>query len=132
MQPESGSPADWIRRAKSDLALARLPIAGDLVLEDLCFHAQQAAEKSIKAILTAERISFPKTHNLYALFDLLPEGTQLPPENARVARLTEYAVSTRYPGAEEPLTEEERHEALHLAESVLEWAEDILDQAGAL
>lgn len=132
MRPESGSPADWIRRAKGDLALARLPIAGDLVLEDLCFHAQQAAEKSIKAILTAKRIVFPKTHNLYALFDLLPEGTQLPPENARVARLTNYAVATRYPAAEEPVTEEERREAVILAESVLRWAEAILKQAGAL
>jgi len=131
MQPENGSPADWIRRAKGDLALARLPITGDLVLEDLCFHAQQAAEKSIKAVLTAAGISFPKTHNLYALFDLLPEGTQLPHEDARVARLTEYAVAARYPGTDEPLTEEERNEAVHLAESVLRWAEDILNRAGA-
>ena len=132
MRPESGSPADWIRRAKGDLALARLPITGDLVLEDLCFHAQQAAEKSIKAILTAKRVLFPKTHNLYSLFDLLPEGTKLPAENARVARLTEYAVATRYPGADEPLTEEERHEAVHLAESVLKWAEDLLNETSAL
>ena len=132
MRPKRGSPADWIYRANSDLLLAQGPEREGIALEDLCFHAQQAAEKSIKAVLIARGIPFPKTHNLDALIDLLPPGVPLPPEDVQVTRLTEYAVTTRYPGMDEPVTDEEYHEAVRLAESVVKWAEDILKQSGAL
>ncbi len=42
-------PREWISRAKSNLALART-VNPDVDLEDLCFDAQQAAEKSVKAV----------------------------------------------------------------------------------
>jgi len=54
MPPEAGSPRDWLRLAKADLAIARLELPPDGLLELLCFHAQQAAEKSIKAVLLQE------------------------------------------------------------------------------
>ena len=132
MPPRRGSPADWIYRANSDLALAKSPASDAIALEDLCFHAQQAAEKSIKAVLLAGGIPFPKTHNLDALIDLLPSGVPLPPEDVQVLRLTEYAVTTRYPGMDEPVTEEEYREAVRLAESVVKWAEDLLSKSGAV
>ncbi len=44
------SPLEWLNRARSDLELAR-SLKPDVYLEDLCFHAQQAAEKAIKALL---------------------------------------------------------------------------------
>lgn len=53
MPPERqmpGSPDDWLRRARSDLALAKVPLPEGALYEDLCFHAQQAAEKAIKAV----------------------------------------------------------------------------------
>ena len=34
-----------------------------------CFHAQQAVEKSLKALLTSWGIAFPKTHDLTRLLD---------------------------------------------------------------
>lgn len=40
-------PREWLNRARSNLALARAKSPG-IYLEDLCFHAQQAAEKAIK------------------------------------------------------------------------------------
>ena len=46
MPPEisaPGSPADWLRHAYSDLALARIVPVPQILLEQLCFHAQQAA-----------------------------------------------------------------------------------------
>ena len=91
-----------------------------MVLEDACFHAQQAVEKSVKAVLTAWAIHFPKTHNLFALFDLLPSGIPLPPDEEETARLTEYAAAARYPGSEEPVTGDEYREALRLAQGVVE------------
>jgi HEPN domain-containing protein len=44
-----GSAEDWLARAEGDLALARAPLPQGAFYEDLCFHAQQAAEKAIKA-----------------------------------------------------------------------------------
>lgn len=45
-----GSPDDWLRHAYSDLELARVALPAKVLLELLCFHAQQAAEKSLKAV----------------------------------------------------------------------------------
>ena len=132
MRPRSGSPADWLYRASSDLLLARGPVREGIALEDLCFHAQQAADKSIKAVLVADSILFPNTHNLDVLLGLLPSGVSVPPDDAYISRLTEYAVAARYPGMDEPVTDDEYHEAVRLAESVVKWAEDILKQSGAV
>ena len=46
-----GSAEDWLRYAKSDLELARIEKPEGVLLENLCFHAQQAAEKTLKAVL---------------------------------------------------------------------------------
>ena len=59
-----GSANDWLARAKGDLALARGPLTVDAFLEDLCFHAQQAAEKAIKAVYVFEGLRFRYTHDL--------------------------------------------------------------------
>ena len=64
MPPEPGSPADWLRHAGSDLALSRTPADNEVLPETLAFHAQQAAEKSLKAVLLHAGIEPPRTHNL--------------------------------------------------------------------
>ncbi len=46
----SSSSQDWLARAKGDLALALAPLPEGAFYEDLCFHAQQAAEKAVKAV----------------------------------------------------------------------------------
>ena len=43
-------PREWLNRARSNLVQAQTRLAG-VYLEDLCFAAQQAAEKAIKAVL---------------------------------------------------------------------------------
>lgn len=119
-----GSPADWLRHAYSDLALSRAKnLSENILLEELCFHAQQAVEKSLKAVLIAKRISFPKTHNIRVLLDLLPQDIAVPLEIERAASLTDYAVMIRYPGALEPVTKEEYKKAIQMAESVIHWVE---------
>lgn len=121
-----GSPEDWLRYAASDLALAQAEITPVILLESLCFHAQQAAEKALKAVLIARGISFPLTHNLKTLLDLLPQDV-LPPQEVRdAAGLTDYAVMSRYPGDLEAVTEEEHQEAVRLAEVVVQWAQNLL------
>ncbi|MBE3577175.1 MAG: HEPN domain-containing protein [Limnochordales bacterium] len=66
---------EWIRYAQSDLRAAERLLADDLVLAGIsCFHAQQAAEKALKAVLVLYGIDFPRTHDLVLLSRLLPRG----------------------------------------------------------
>lgn len=60
--------------------------------------AQQAAEKAIKAVLVADGIPFPKTHDLDRLAALLSDALVLSSCDVDLAHLTEYAVGSRYPG----------------------------------
>ncbi len=119
-----GSPADWLRRAQSDLSLARIPQPEGVLLEDLCFHAQQAAEKALKAVLVANSIPIPRTHNLTMLLGLMPGDLELPQAVDDAAILTDYAVSSRYPGDYEPVDEDELREAVRLAEATVTWAQE--------
>lgn len=119
----SGSPESWLKYANSDLELARVSKPQNVFFETLCFHAQQAAEKAIKALLIAKEITFPKTHSIRMLLDLLPPEVKQPPEVQESAILTDYAVISRYPGDLEAIDEEEYQRAVNLAKSVVEWAE---------
>jgi HEPN domain-containing protein len=120
---------EWISRARSDLALARARPEG-VYLEDLCFHAQQAAEKAIKALLIRHGVKFPYVHDLAALLTRLERATGDLPDSIRQAeRLTQFAVEARYPGTAPPVGEKEYQEAVKLAEEVLRWAEEQLQSA---
>ena len=121
-----GSPADWLRYARSDLELARVVRPDEVLFEGLCFHAQQAAEKALKAVLIAKGVPPPKTHNIRTLLDLLPQEDIAPQEIEDAASLTDYAVTSRYPGDFESVDEEEYEETVRLAETVVLWAERII------
>lgn len=119
------NPQEWLRRARSNLQLAeRGSRVKGVLLEDLCFNAQQAAEKAFKAVCLHRNIDFPKTHSLVRLIDLLEaDGLPLPDEIKAADILTQYAVQARYPGWDEDVTPDEYQEALKLAARVLFWAE---------
>ena len=124
---DSSDPAAWLRYARGDLALAQVPLPEDSFYEQLCFHAQQAVEKAVKAVLIINNISYPKTHNIRTLLDLLPkEIVFLPTDVDAATTLTDYAVSGRYPDEVEEVNEEEYREAVRLAQAVVQWAESIL------
>ena len=59
-----GTPEEWLRRAKGNLALAKQRKPRDAYWEDLCFEAEQAVEKALKAVLRSRGIDFPKTHDI--------------------------------------------------------------------
>ena len=122
----AGTPQDWLRHAKSDLELARVSPPPIVLLEGLCFHAQQAVEKSLKAILIHFKVSFPRTHNIGVLLDLLPDYIAIPDSVQESAILSDYAVITRYPHDLEPVDTDEYLKAVEIADSVLSWAERIL------
>lgn len=129
MKPKDPTgPHAWLWRAKANLNLA---IKGGrlrgIVYEDLCFNAQQAAEKALKAVCLARGLDFPKTHSLVHLIDVLEKNNVDIPDNVRDADiLTQYAVQSRYPGIVEEITKDEYRDALKLASQVVFWAESII------
>jgi HEPN domain-containing protein len=93
----------------------------------LCFHAQQAAEKAVKALLIMYGVEFPYVHDIAQLLTLLERAGQEIPEPVRQAeRLTRFAVFTRYPGVGPPVSHQEHSEAINIAEAVVRWAEERL------
>ena len=111
-----GTAQEWLKRAKGNLALAKQPKPKEAFWDDLCFDAQQAAEKSIKAVLVHRGIDFPKTHNIRSLLELSdPMGSQISKEIWQAIGLTNYAVETRYPGPAEPVTRNEYRQAVAVA-----------------
>jgi HEPN domain-containing protein len=118
-----GKPEDWLRRAKGNLARAKQTKPKDAFWEDLCFDAQQAAEKAIKAVLVFRQLEFRKTHDLRGILTLLDSsGYRVPEEIRRADELTDYAVETRYPGLSEPVSVTEYRDAVDLAQAVVRWA----------
>lgn len=124
--PSRSDPQRWMDRARSDLALARSRPEG-VHLADLCFHAQQAAEKAIKALLLARDVEFPYVHDLVFLLSLLDDAGTVAPEPVSSAReLTRYASATRYPGLQDRVSDQQYADALKIAEAVVSWAEETL------
>jgi len=122
-----GSPKGWLRRAKSNLIRAKQPKHEEVFWEDLCFDAQQAVEKSLKALLLFHKIPFRFVHDIAELLTVLEQnGLSLPEQIRAAAELSDYAVEARYPGPMEPVTEEEYKEAVRIAEMVVSWVEGFI------
>jgi HEPN domain-containing protein len=115
----------WVEKAESDLKAVDLLIpAGDAPFDVICFHAQQAAEKYLKATLTCLGVPFPKTHDLAVLVGLFPRESALPGELADLSELTDAAISVRYPGFFEEYDRETAEalvtQALHVKSAALQ------------
>lgn len=87
----------WFRKGDSDLANVRACMSLDQCLDTACFHAQQAAEKYIKAYLASRDVDFPFTHNLENLIDICSEqDSSFSALYGMADLLTPYAVTLRY------------------------------------
>lgn len=129
--PIAGTAAEWLARARGSLALAKQPKPDEAFWEDLCYQAQQAAEKALKAVYMRDGLRFEYTHNLARLGSGLErKGVGVPDLVREAAVLTRYAVESRYPGAAEAVTEAEYRDAVHVAEAVVSWAEAIIRGPG--
>ncbi|MEI7833325.1 MAG: HEPN domain-containing protein [bacterium] len=113
---------EWLKYAKADIAMAEIPLPANGMYEHLCFHAQQTAEKAIKAVLIANGINFPKTHNIEFLLTLLPDDISCATLPEKSYKLTGYATIFRYPGEEEPVSQDDYQELLVIARGILTWA----------
>ncbi len=124
-----GSSAEWWQRARSSYALACAAKPVETCWEDLCFQAQQAAEKAIKAVMLHKDVRFPYVHDLGRLLSELERGGFAVPDPVKACvSITPYAFLTRYPGDYEPVTEEDYRKAIEQAGAVLDWAVELVDR----
>ena len=109
---------DWLAKAAVDLLVCERLEGADLS-EAVAFHAQQAAEKSIKALLVARQVEFPKTHDIERLVELVASGDgSLAAALADAAELTPYGVEYRYPGDHAPILHAEARKCVSRARTV--------------
>jgi len=123
--------AGWLRKANRDLAAAEHDLRADPpLLDDVAFHAQQTAEKAMKAFLTWHGQPFRKTHNLIELGEQVAHlDASLEPLLRRAAPLSEYAWKFRYPGDVEQPTAEEARSAIGTARAVFDAVAALLPDA---
>lgn len=136
MPPEARDPTDpkaWLLRARSSLSLAkRGSAAAGVVYEDLCFEAQRAAEKALKAVLVSQQMEFPNTQSIETLHTLLSKaGIDVPQHVLDASELTRHATTGRYPGSADEVEADDYTVAVALAEGVVRWAEEVVPSTDA-
>ncbi len=123
MRPEALQEArDWLARAERDLLIADRALSVAPPLSDqAAYHAQQAAEKSLKGFLAAYDHPIPRTHSLERL---VQECRGIDPEFIRfmasARSLSPYVTQFRYPGGPLEPDVAEAQEAIRLAEEIFD------------
>jgi len=125
MEPRAELAASWLARAADDLRLAELALSADPpVVWASAFHAQQAAEKALKALLTIHQIEYRKSHSIDYLAEICLEAEPgLEQLREAATRLTDFAVGPRYPLPEGDPTRDEAEEALAIARRVYDFVQ---------
>ena len=119
-----GTPEEWLAYARSDLTFASLSVPAGVYYQLPCYLAQQAVEKALKGVHLQHGWGFRYVHDLEELItNLRNHGLAVPDDVAEAITLTTFAFEARYPGVQEPVTEDEYREALELATRVVRWAE---------
>ncbi len=122
---------EWITYAEEDLAFARHGLTmTEPAYRSIAFHAQQCAEKALKAYLVCHGIDFPFTHNISRLLELADESTGWLEDLAEAEELTPFATTARYPGETLSVSGEEAIDAVNIAEKTLTEITERLAQEG--
>jgi len=123
-------PGDLLALAREDLVSAEALDRDERVSDSpVGFHAQQAVEKALKAVLASRGLEFPFTHDLGLLMQLCEDaGFELPADLTEADRLTPYAAAIRYGmGNPEAVTAES---ALRWAALAIEWVDGEIRSPG--
>lgn len=110
----------WVERAEEDLITAEyvLQMEEHCPFTTVCFHAQQCAEKYLKAYLSLKDLPFPRTHDLLDLYRRLDATAELRVSASELGMLNRYAVESRYPGEWDPITRDDAEEAVRVAKDI--------------
>ena len=119
-EPSAIEAERWMAKAQQDLAVAELLLRNNVGANwAACFHAQQAAEKALKAVLVALGVDFPRSHMLERLVGLMPIRLAASFDSDRLAQLTPWAVAGRYPEGIPDPDEETTAELIATAEAIV-------------
>ncbi len=125
--------ARWLRYAEEDLITAETLLAqAHIPPRQACWHAQQATEKALKAVLIFLQIDFPRTHDLNLLRNLVPNSWHFKTAHPNLAKLTDWVADARYPGQVPEPTKTEAITAVKHARTVWTDASTELAQHGFL
>ncbi len=117
-------PAKWLKRAQKDLSDAEFNLRNRR-LEIAIFLSHQAAEKALKALQIRQLERFDKVHDLVAL----SKSVEAPAEmNECCIALTPYYTITRYPDAEEKITENIAKGMFSNGKKVFVWVKEKLNR----
>jgi HEPN domain-containing protein len=92
---------EWVDKAENDYDAAELTLHGREapIVDAVCFHSQQCAEKYLKAFLQDHLVRFERRHELIPLLELcLTVDTEFEILRGTLQSLEQYAVLIRYPG----------------------------------
>jgi HEPN domain-containing protein len=122
--------SEWLRYAEEDLRSAESSLlAGTLLPRHLCFLAQQAVEKGLKAVLLSADIEPPQYHSLRALAAMVPGSLGVTTLSLdELDRLTRWAARGRYPSDAGDPDQAEAEAAVALAQTMLDVLHDILER----
>ena len=120
---------EWLDKADADLYSAEKMLELDWPYPSIiAYHAQQAAEKYLKAFLIHKKREFPRTHNIERLLSIIEE---FDPETkdilSNLVDLSQYATDTRYPGVFPEVRREEVANSVLLAKLACQTLTGIID-----
>ena len=118
---------NWLYRAREDLAVMKDLHSSNPAgfTSTICFHAQQAVEKFLKAFLAFHEVDFPRTHDVDYL---LMECQKIDSKSFQIdlKSLTEFGVSVRYPDDFYVPTPDESNEYSQIAIAISEKVEKLI------
>jgi len=111
--------SEWIFKAENDFDMSHLAMSGkdEPILDGVCFHSQQCAEKYLKAFLQEHGVDIPRTHFFAPLLELcLQFEADFEVLRPDLDRMEGYGTAVRYPGTK--VTLEMANSALLIASRV--------------
>jgi HEPN domain-containing protein len=128
MASEQDLAEQLLRRADEDAVGAKAMLSLDAVADVLvCFHAQQAVEKALKAVLAARGVEFAYRHDLRVLIGQCENaGVHMPEDLAEVDLLSPYAAELRYD--DDTVGAVERETASRWATATVQWARGVVEE----
>lgn len=122
---------EWLMHADEDLRLAKhaLKLKSSCPYKLIAYHAQQCAEKYLKAYLVFKNTDFPYTHNISRLLELCPDLAEQARNLQEAKFLTPYAITARYPGKGK-VTKRNALQAIMAADNVRKVIRGVLRKSG--
>ncbi len=125
---------DWLTAAEDDLSAIILIIADPGLTHIVAFHAQQAIEKALKAVIEEFESGNHRSHSLKTLMGVISDHIDIKIEEEIIAALESLYIESRYPGSigllpEGKPTIEDAKMYLDTAKQVLTRVRDFLDSS---